>query len=598
MRFIHALLLLAMVVVTGSCSKVDFRSPTGDGTGGKTCEGNSNCPPGGGNETYYWYTGDYGMCSKPCGGGSQIAPTECRRTSDGVTVSDSYCNGTRPTGVRSCQMQACTSSTYSWNIGDYGTCSKTCGGGTKARTVLCQNNSSGTTVADSFCSSPKPATSATCNTDVCGGTATYAWDVKPGACSVQCGGGTATDTVTCKKSDGSTVADSFCPAPKPSTTRTCGEETCPPTPYTYAWEPQPWSVCSKDCGPGIRTRSVACKRNDGAYVDAAYCAATAKPSTQETCKEKDCPAGGTPVNQTATVTPAQNLLDVILVVDDSASMKEDQNKLASRLIQFVNDLDALNIDYQICLTTTDVNYYKGSPVRWTSGQFVLNKNTANKDTVFKNTVDALGAEYSSDEQPIKSTYLMIKDFGPNSGASNAGCFRDKSTLTVIAISDEDERSVGGNASLSQAQYKPLTNENMPDTLINYVHSVFDSSGFVKPFIWNSIIVKPGDAACEAQQDSQSSPSFPGVLLAQVANKTNGQIASICDSDYGNNMKLIKDRVVNSMPGIQLQCVPLDNPIVTFNPSFTTTVTRTGDQLKFNPALPENTQVTIKYTCPN
>jgi hypothetical protein len=192
---------------------------------------------------------------------------------------------------------------------------------------------------------------------------------------------------------------------------------------------------------------------------------------------------------------------------------------------------------------------------------------------------------------------MLSNFGPNSGAANAGCFRPKSTLTVIEISDEDERSVGGNQSESPAQYQALTPQNMPDTLIQLVHSMFDSTGFVKPFIWNSIIVKPGDTACEAQEDAEGSPSFPGVLLAQVANKTGGAVASICDADYANNMTLIKNKIVNSMPGLQLQCVPIDNPLVTFNPPFTTSVTRTGDQLKFTPALPENEQVTVKYTCP-
>jgi hypothetical protein len=166
------------------------------------------------------------------------------------------------------------------------------------------------------------------------------------------------------------------------------------------------------------------------------------------------------------------------------------------------------------------------------------------------------------------------------------------------ISDENERSVGGNQSWTIYQYQPLEAMNYPDTLIGQVHSVFDSAGFVKPFIWNSIIVKPGDVACKDVQDQQSSPAFYGTLYAELSSKTGGHIGSICDADYTQSLKLIKDRTVNSMPGLTLQCVPTDNPQVTFDHAVNTTVSLTGKTLKFMPAVPEGTGVTVVYTCPN
>src|ERR1044072_3961672 len=127
------------------------------------------------------------MCAKACGGGTQTKTVECRRTSDDVAVPDAWCEGPRPSGVASCNMQACTGA-YAWNWNDYGDCSKTCGGGTKTRTVICQDQS-GATVNDNLCPPPKPATSLTCNPDACTGNPTYAWVVTPGICSKQCGGG-------------------------------------------------------------------------------------------------------------------------------------------------------------------------------------------------------------------------------------------------------------------------------------------------------------------------------------------------------------------------------------------------------------------------
>ncbi|MDR0651297.1 MAG: hypothetical protein LBG59_08085, partial [Candidatus Peribacteria bacterium] len=69
--------------------------------------------------------------------------------------------------------------TYSWSTSNYGSCSASCGGGTQTRTVTCKS-SEGTTVADSYCGT-KPAISQSCDTQAC---VTYSWDTSSyGSCS-------------------------------------------------------------------------------------------------------------------------------------------------------------------------------------------------------------------------------------------------------------------------------------------------------------------------------------------------------------------------------------------------------------------------------
>ncbi|MDR0651219.1 MAG: hypothetical protein LBG59_07685, partial [Candidatus Peribacteria bacterium] len=70
----------------------------------------------------------------------------------------SYCNGSNWTNI------SCI--TYSWSTSSYGSCSASCGGGTQTRTVTCKS-SDGSTVADSYCSGTKPTTSQSCNTQLC-----------------------------------------------------------------------------------------------------------------------------------------------------------------------------------------------------------------------------------------------------------------------------------------------------------------------------------------------------------------------------------------------------------------------------------------------
>ena len=191
--------------------------------------------------------------------------------------------------VQNCGSSMCIPYTYSWVQSGFSACSASCGGGTQTQSVYCQR-SDGTSVADSYCSTGKPATSQSCNTQACavvngqcnngslngciagtwsdrtddannylwscngayGGstdncalakppTYTYAWYQSGfGSCSASCGGGTQSQSVYCLRNDGTTVGDSYCSGSKPGTSQSCNTQACAPT-ITYAWETGGWS---------------------------------------------------------------------------------------------------------------------------------------------------------------------------------------------------------------------------------------------------------------------------------------------------------------------------------------------------------------------
>eukprot|EP01006_Ploeotia_vitrea_P034698 TRINITY_DN65790_c14_g1_i2.p1 TRINITY_DN65790_c14_g1~~TRINITY_DN65790_c14_g1_i2.p1 ORF type:complete len:1985 (+),score=893.63 TRINITY_DN65790_c14_g1_i2:504-5957(+) len=232
--------------------------------------------------TYSWSDYEWGSCSLPCGSGTQTRTVECL-SSLGGAVDDSYCSnaGAKPASSQACNTGPCA--TYEWVTGAWSSCSVTCGGGTETRTVQCKNTADNTVAAsESSCTATKPQSSRSCNTGPC---PTYSWETGGwGACTVSCGGGTHSRTVTCKSSTGESVDDNKCTETKPATSESCNTQAC-----TYKWKTGEWSECTKQCDGGTRQRSVVCTLEvDGTTVAESNCDAGSKPSSSEACNTAAC----------------------------------------------------------------------------------------------------------------------------------------------------------------------------------------------------------------------------------------------------------------------------------------------------------------------
>lgn len=221
-----------------------------------------------------------GTCSKSCGSGTR---TDVYNTKD--KNSNNACAGkTLDTPNVACNTQTCCSSTTptygAWS--SWGACSKSCGSGTQTRTRTVTNKS----VYDgSTCSTSTETGSQTCNTQTCcsATTPTYgAWSAW-GTCSKVCGSGTQTRkrTVTQKSNyDGSTCSTSTETGSQSCNTQSCCSST---TPSYGAWSA--WGSCSKSCGSGtqIRTRTVT---NKSTY-DGSTCS-TSTGSESQSCNTQTC----------------------------------------------------------------------------------------------------------------------------------------------------------------------------------------------------------------------------------------------------------------------------------------------------------------------
>ncbi|XP_072317058.1 A disintegrin and metalloproteinase with thrombospondin motifs 16 [Eucyclogobius newberryi] len=242
------------------------------------------------------------QCSVTCAGGQMSTKTACFKDLR-VQVNTSYCNPrSRPaTGIVPCNTQPCPAS---WSVGEWGECSRSCGGGEQTRQVQCAQKTSSSNMdplPGSQCPQPTPGRRQSCNTHSC----PPAWSSGPWSqCSRKCGNGLRKRAVLCASasigSQSHTVSDSLCiHLSKPSAQETCFIKRCPKQ-RKVQWFVSTWQQCSVTCGRGVQARFIKCAEKDtaGKYRELAAkkCQHVPKPTVdlQRACTLAECPVRTTP----------------------------------------------------------------------------------------------------------------------------------------------------------------------------------------------------------------------------------------------------------------------------------------------------------------
>ncbi|XP_077004195.1 ADAMTS-like protein 1 isoform X2 [Tamandua tetradactyla] len=211
-------------------------------------------------ELYDWAYEGFTECSESCGGGVQEAVVSCLNKQTQESADESFCVTSRrpPQLLKSCSLDPCPAR---WEIGKWSACSATCGVGLQTRDIFCSHLLSRemnetVILADDLCHQPKPSTVQACNRFNCP-PAWYPAQWQP--CSRTCGGGTQKREILCKQrmADGSflELPETFCSAPKLVSQQDCKKDDCP-----SEWLLSSWTECSASCGEGTQTRSAICRQ--------------------------------------------------------------------------------------------------------------------------------------------------------------------------------------------------------------------------------------------------------------------------------------------------------------------------------------------------
>ncbi len=307
-------------------------------------------------------------------------------------------------------------------------------------------------------------------------------------------------------------------------------------------------------------------------------------------------------------------VDILFVIDNSLSMRENQKKLSRRFLSFISDLN--DVDWQIAFTTVDshsptdepgrhgkIDDLDGAPGR------ILTPDMDDPARVFAQSVErdrmpqcrrgGVGKRWQygrgqrgpgSDgrlgcvtrvEEPIKS---LVKAVHERNNA-NSGFFRDGADFVAVVVSDEDERSNGRSKKAVH-----------PEELLQTVSNAWDGQ---KRFTGYGIIVEPGDRDC-LRQNRRKDVSYYGTFVARLAELSGGMTGSICAADYSDTMKKLGESVKKTLLHQEFELLhePLAGTLeVELVPAANIAWTLRNNVIVFEQKPPENTQIRVRYQIP-
>ncbi|XP_066997259.2 A disintegrin and metalloproteinase with thrombospondin motifs 4 isoform X2 [Anabrus simplex] len=120
-----------------------------------------------------WKFGEWGVCTKTCGGGYQYRLVECVNES-GRPINESLCDSSERITKQACSREAC----LHWELGEWTPCSVSCGVGERHRSYWCKLNN--LIVSPQECRMlPIPSHRERCSVDYCSVGRSGSWQQKP-----------------------------------------------------------------------------------------------------------------------------------------------------------------------------------------------------------------------------------------------------------------------------------------------------------------------------------------------------------------------------------------------------------------------------------
>jgi hypothetical protein len=226
-------------------------------------------------------------------------------------------------------------------------------------------------------------------------------------------------------------------------------------------------------------------------------------------------SSGASNNQIHNVT-AMGIVDIVVVVDNSGSMQEEQTNLSTRMAPLLSAIR--DSDWKMVVVSTDANneYFRGP----------ISKSTFNYENTFSNYVMNAGVRGSGLERPILRAVDALR-WRPFLGGS---WLRPNSTVAVVILTDEDNCHIDNDRGYGCSGFSDASG----DYLTNYLSNIrtVGTDARVYGIFWHPSQTQAQCGTALKQAD----------IIANVVQRTGGTWGSICDADYSATLSKISNDV--------------------------------------------------------
>ncbi|MBM4379275.1 MAG: choice-of-anchor D domain-containing protein [Deltaproteobacteria bacterium] len=215
--------------------------------------------------------------------------------------------------------------------------------------------------------------------------------------------------------------------------------------------------------------------------------------------------------------------DILLVIDDSGSMQDKQNELSQNFGAFFQYANAAGVDYQLGVTTTDVDPQTcffgqctgpgpmGKLIGDASNPKILTSTTPNVGGLYAQKVK-VGTNGSGEEKGLAAAELALTP--PLITSDNAGFVRQDANLAVVVVTDAVDQS--------------------PKATSYYLNRLLNVKGFNKANMFTFSVIGPFQSS--APSSCSYDGSSPDTRYAYLATQTSGVKAEICNSNWNTTLQ--------------------------------------------------------------
>lgn len=222
-------------------------------------------------------------------------------------------------------------------------------------------------------------------------------------------------------------------------------------------------------------------------------------------------------------------VDVLWVIDNSGSMSGTVDDLAAHMPTFFNNFTSLGLDWQMGVTTTDMD--DPTDQGRLQGVGVINSSTPDPQGAFT-TASYVGSGGSATERGTDAAYASLESPGH---AVGDGLVRSSGTLAIILISDESDSSDG----ISESSFISWLDAYKGDP---------DLTSF-------SAMAGPESGMMPCNDMASGISAEPAPRYARITHATDGFYTELCDMDFNEVLTYLSYTAAGMLTRYQLTQTP-------------------------------------------